>query len=290
MFRFIFFGLAYGASFLLSACGGGGGSVPVSDVRDLTGSSAPLETAADQSARAAAIISRSDSLISSTIFVETNNSDYPTFRVRANCIRTACTFFEPQTGYRETLTVRDLEFVPVRETIALSKYGITLRGGVEEGFKAYGSWMRHSAFQVSAISESIDGVSLWGQQGLAGGDLSGTAPDTSATWRGVMVGTPATGASRGDFLQGDALLIYGFDASGFAEVDASFDNIKNIDKNRSHSVASVRFDDVPVYTDGTFEAGVTGNKIQGGFYGPGHAEATGAFEQSNIVGSFGARR
>ena len=45
---------------------------------------------------------------------------------------------------------------------------------------------------------------------------------------------------------------------------------------------------MPLGADGTFEAGLTGNRIQGGFYGPGHAEAAGIFEQSNIVGAFGA--
>ena len=105
-----------------------------------------------------------------------------------------------------------------------------------------------------------------------------------------MVGTPVAGSDRGDFLQGDARLTYGFDASGFAEIDAAFTNIKNIDRNRSHSVASIRFDDIPAYVDGTFEAGITGNRIQGAFYGPGHAETAGVFEQGGVVGSFGAKR
>ena len=183
-----------------------------------------------------------------------------------------------------------MEFVNITPTVALSKNGITLIGGKSNDFKAYGSWMRHSGFQVSTNSVVLEGHTITLRNGLAGGELTGHHPDTSATWRGVMVGTPATGANRGDNLQGDALLIYGFNAQDYAEIDAWFTNIKNIDRNRSHSVTSVRFEDVPVYTDGTFEAGTTGNKIQGGFYGPGHAEAAGAFEQSNIVGAFGAKR
>ena len=46
------------------------------------------------------------------------------------------------------------------------------------------------------------------------------------------------------------------------------------------------FNDIPVGPQGTFQSGLTGNRIQGGFYGPGHAEAAGVFEQSNIVGAF----
>ena len=38
-----------------------------------------------------------------------------------------------------------------------------------------------------------------------------------------------------------------------------------------------------------FTSGYTGNQIQGGFYGPGHAETAGVFEQAGIVGSFGAK-
>jgi len=52
----------------------------------------------------------------------------------------------------------------------------------------------------------------------------------------------------------------------------------------------VIFADVPISGRGTFEAGLSGNRIQGGFYGPGHVEAAGVFEQSNIVGAFGAKR
>ena len=40
----------------------------------------------------------------------------------------------------------------------------------------------------------------------------------------------------------------------------------------------------------TVAAGEAGDRIQGGFYGPGHAETAGIFEQSNIVGAFGAKR
>jgi hypothetical protein len=103
----------------------------------------------------------------------------------------------------------------------------------------------------------------------------------------MMVGTPATGAGRGDILQGDASLTYDMDTR---MLDAAFTNIQNIDQLRAHSVSAVRFANVSVGARGTFRAGATGNRIQGGFYGSGHAEMTGVFEQSNIVGAFGARQ
>ena len=292
------------ALILLSACGGGGGSnvpvedarIPVEDVQDLTNSQPPLETRADQSARAAAIISRADSLIMSTIHIETTDPDIPRFQFRADCSGTRCTLHEPQTGFTDTVSIDGLGFLPSTSRSVLSKNGITLiernasNLGVHETASAYGSWMQHSTFDVQEARAVVDEVTLWLRAGRAAGDLTGYHPDTSATWRGVMVGTPATGADRGDFLQGDAVLSYDFNTSGYAEVDAAFTNIKNIDRNRDHSVASIRFDDVPAYTDGTFEAGLTGNRIQGGFYGPGHAETAGIFEQQDVVGSFGAKR
>ena len=102
-----------------------------------------------------------------------------------------------------------------------------------------------------------------------------------------MVGTPVTGAHRGDRLQGDAALNYDMSTG---VLDVGFSNIKNIDQLAAHTTETVDFADVPIGARGTFDTGIAGNRIQGGFYGPGHAEATGIFEQSNIVGAFGARR
>ena len=102
-----------------------------------------------------------------------------------------------------------------------------------------------------------------------------------------MVGTPSRGTLRGNVLQGDAALTYTLTGNS---LDAAFTDIKNLDTGAAHSTESVRFDDVPVATDGTYEAGLTGNRIQGGFYGPDHVEAAGIFERSGIVGAFGAKR
>ena len=73
-------------------------------------------------------------------------------------------------------------------------------------------------------------------------------------------------------------------------LDIGFGSIKNIDRGTAHTTSTVLFADVPIGSGGTFEAGFAGNRIQGGFYGPNHAETAGIFEQSNIVGAFGAKR
>ena len=55
-------------------------------------------------------------------------------------------------------------------------------------------------------------------------------------------------------------------------------------------MTTVRFNNVPVAADGTYNAGGTGNLIEGGFGGPNHEETAGVFEQQGIVGAFGAKR
>ena len=123
--------------------------------------------------------------------------------------------------------------------------------------------------------------------GFAIGDLTGSAPGFTLTWRGPMAAT--AGAARDNLLQGDAVLTYAFDgARGL--LDAAFTNIRDLDRGAAHSTAALRFDDVPVASDGTFQAGLTGNRIQGGLYGPGHAETAGVVEQADVVGAFGAKR
>ena len=86
---------------------------------------------------------------------------------------------------------------------------------------------------------------------------------------------------------GTAALNYDMAAGG---LDAGFSGIKNIDRGTAHSVETVIFSDLAVGPDGVFARGQSGTRIQGGFHGPGHAEAAGIFEHSNFVGAFGATR
>ena len=280
----------------LAACGGGGGGGPVTGVnqtvRDLAGLSAPAETYAAQTARSPSIISRSDSLIISTISGESTHPDLPPFRLHARCSGTRCTMREPRTGYSYTTYLSDFRSVegPV-ETVG-SKHGVTLMSlatrteGVD--FVAWGAWMNHSGFQARTQSVVVQGYRVNLRDGVAGGDLTGTPPVGGATWQGLMVGTPVDGNRRGDRLVGIAALNY--DSAAGPVLDIAFSNIVNLDQGASHEIRTVMFQDVPMNSRGTFEAGLAGNRIQGGFYGPGHAEAAGIFEQSNIVGAFGAKK
>lgn len=283
---------------LLTACGGGGGgssgaaSGPLLDAaaaRILTDASAPAETQADQQARAPAILARTDSLIVSTAFVVTSSPAVPAFQIQADCFGARCTLSESSTGVSIPVTLQDLELLQGGASAILTKYGITSVRQRASGTDSYHSWMDHAAFAVQTERDSVEGVRFEVHYGVAGGDLTGTRPnEITGTWRGLMAGTPRSGAFRGNTLQGDAVLTYTGGASSL--LDVAFTNIRDLDREASHSTTSVRFDDIPVSAGGTYRAGAAGNLIQGGFYGPRHAETAGVFEQAGIVGAFGAKR
>ena len=286
----------------LTAClGGGGGSgggadagaAPLADpggVRVLTGSQAPVETPADQSARAPGIVSRADSLIVSTGFGEVTSPSGETTPVRilTDCAGTRCPFRETTTGLSGVFGLQDLVFVSGDSRAILTKNAITLIESRTSSIESYGAWLNHAGFGVQSERNMVDGIGVTGRHGIAVGDLTGVAPPMAATWRGLMVGTPRSGALRDNVLQGDAALTYELSGAG-GSLDAAFTDIRNIDRGAAHSTTSVRFDDIPVDFRGAYRAGASGNLIQGGFYGPDHAEAAGIFEQADIVGAFGAK-
>ena len=283
---------------LLAACGGGGtGSVSggLSDldgIRQATGLAPPVETPAGQGARVAGIVSRADSLILSTTHGQTNHRNLPEFRIRARCSGTRCSLSEPVTGYSDTLRLDDLEFIAGDSVAVGTGNDITLMFGTASDmgldYATLGGWMEHSTFGVQAGEGVFEGIRVNVLVGVAGGDLTGTRLTGSATWLGLMVGMPTTGSARGDRLEGVAALNYDMAAGG--GIDIAFSSIVNIDRRTPHSTPVIQFIDVPFGPRGTFEAGLAGNRVQGGFYGPNHAEAAGIFEQSGIVGAFGAKK
>ena len=150
-----------------------------------------------------------------------------------------------------------------------------------------GAWMEHGSFALNGLRAVGEGVESDTLHAVALGDLTDRPLTGSATWLGIMVGTPIAGDDHGDRLVGTAALNYDMAAGA---LDAGFSGIKNIDRGTAHSVETVIFPDLAVGSDGTFARGQSGARIQGGFYGPSHAEAAGIFEQSDIVGAFGAKR
>lgn len=290
------------AMLLMVGCGGGGtalqeqGAYKQPDVGQairLTESAGPAENAADQGERAPGILARADSIFSSTVFGTTDNPLLPAVQATAACSGSNCSFSASILANEFTygIDLRELSTPASDVEVILTKEGITTiyYGDDEEdeyNARMYGAWMHHGAFAVGTLAGEIAGTSVTVSAGLAGGDLTGSAPIGNAAWKGIMVGAPQGGE---DLLQGDAELTWTMADDG-GTLAADFTGIVNLDEHAAHSVTSISFDDIPVGRDGIYTLGTAGDRIQGGFYGPGHAETAGVFEKSGIVGAFGARK
>ncbi|MDE0378164.1 MAG: hypothetical protein OXI20_02870 [Rhodospirillales bacterium] len=293
-------GLALAGVLSLAACGGSGTldtqdshfAVTPAEIRELTGLSAPAETGAAQVARQAEIAARADSLILSTTHVEVARPDRSlAFRELAACSGPRCELLEPVTGETDTVSLDTLESASGDAEAIGSAHGVTLTSESVHDMGAdvfsLGAWMEHGSFALITQRAIREDAEIDLVYAIALGDLTGRPPAGSATWLGIMVGTPVAGDDEGDRLVGTAALNYDMDAGG---LDAAFSGIRNIDRGAAHSTETVIFSDLTIEPDGTFARGQSGARIQGGFYGPGHAEAAGIFELSDIVGAFGAKR
>ena len=290
-------GLAMAAILSLAACGGGGDmnsrpALSPGDIRELTGLSAPVETAQAQRARRDDIHSRADSLILSTWHVGVEFPDETrAFRELAECSGPRCELVEPTTGMTDTIDLGDLSPATGDEEAIGTAHGVTLvseSGRVKDSdVTSLGAWMEHGSFALNTQRSVHEDAEIDQVYTIAIGELTDRPLTGSATWLGIMVGTPTAGEDEGDRLVGTAALNYDMAAGG---LDAAFSGIKNIDRGTAHDVEAVLFVNLAVGSDGTFARGQSGGRIQGGFYGPDHAEAAGIFEQSDIVGAFGAKR
>ena len=294
-------GLAVAAALLLPACGGGGASVSertltLGEIREITGLSEPIETAAAQQGRQEDVFARADSLILSTTRAEVVGPDGTHgFRWLTACTGPRCELHDPTTGRTDTIDLATAAAVMGDAEAVGSAYGITIVSEIShyishymgEEAVSFGAWMEHGSFGLNTERGIGEEVQFSYEYAFALGDLTNRPLTGSATWLGIMVGTPTAGDDRGDRLVGTAALNYDINAGG---LDAAFSGIRNIDRGTVHGVEVVIFSNLAVGPDGTFATGQSGTRIQGGFYGPGHAEAAGIFEQSNIVGAFGATR
>lgn len=306
----------------LSGCGGAGDEPRLpSPPGPAPGIDAPAETGGEQAARASEILFRTDSLLATRVHgqrrelppevavlpdplappVELERQE---FLFDAECEGVSCSLTAVGDaggasggGVPDGFGLQDLDWVTRASSAWGSRDGITVleaQADVREAVpdtpdvRSLGAWMHHSGFVFSHALSVDDGWETTWRYGLAAGDLAGTRPaplrNFGLVWRGVLIGSSANGYLP---LQGDATLTYD---GGDASVDAVFSDIYDLVNRRPHSVPRVRFDNVPVRLDGTFDAGVAGNRIAGGFFGPDHLESVGTMEQLGIVGSFGARR
>lgn len=168
----------------------------------------------------------------------------------------------------------------------LTRNDITIAEANSGDFGILGSALRHSAF-VSERSYIFDPRGgYYARSAVAVGDLAGSRPAVNGSWSGLMTGTLAR---NGNYLTGDANFAYAVSSTG-GHLEAEFSNIRNKTRNSPHDASSARFADIAVDAGGAFDSGIRDSRIQGGFYGDGHAEVAGVFERSGILGAFGAYR
>jgi len=267
-------------------------SFDAAEARRLTGAENPPPRAIAESARRAAELEPEiDYILGYGAFGD--GRDIENFEFE--CVdTTTCTWTDPQSGETVTVELSDSTQTAVGTNRAvLTKNGITLleAHGGDNGpdYRVYGAWMNHVGFTLETALEVTtgDGTTLVARGATVFGDSTGTRPTTDVTWRGVMVGTPVRGSRRNNILQGDARLDYRISRG---EIDATFSNIVNLDREAPHSVQEIQFLGIPVSNSGVYGDGDIGNSIDGKFYGPDHAETGGAFEQRGIVGAYGAKR
>ena len=281
--------LACASLLALGACFHGLSSLTsVQALADLT---LPAETLKNQFEGARDLSARSDSLILSTVHGETDLPEVPTYLILAECSGAQCTVTNPDTGLSLVTGISDLVLVNDGTEALGTRHGVTAGVMATEHMgqdvTTFGAWMHHSGFSVQTRSGMQEGIILDARSGIAGGVLADARPACSVTWRVLVVGRPFSRENRGDRLLGDTALSYDMGA-GALHTDIA--GIVNIDRSAAHSAPTVTLSNVTVGPDGTFAHVAAVDRIQDGFYGSGHAETAGIFEQSNIVSAFGSKR
>ena len=266
-------------SVILVGCGGGGSESTSTSTSPTTptppNSASPLHPASI------------DSAFITSMYGDGNNLSGP-----MNCVNEVCTAYsstgEPIGSVGHTITSLSPGPIDNDSTNMLgTNNGITKYSGTAPNNSTlYGAWMKYGSFSVNSSLQTFP--VLGNTQVLFGnavGNSTNSKPFSNATYNGLMVASPVTGETKGDFLEGIARLNYDYSDS---TLDANFTNITNVKTNSPHSITSVSFDDISVNPRGIFISGSTNNFIQGGFMGPDHNQVTGVFEKSNMVGAFGA--
>lgn len=268
------------AAFLLSSCEHDSPPPESTAVQRLVGGTAPTETVHQQEARFRGILRRSDSFNLSRISFHASNAASPELITNPpECSGTRCTYY----AYGQARTL-DLNSVSVLTgATILSRNGVTIEQYWTDNTAGFSSVLHNSGFGSSWAKSSSGTTS---RSSLSYGDATGSRPPLRGTWSGMMTGVLS---QNDDLLLGDAVLQY--EISGDAgTLHAEFRNIANVSRNQAHSVRNIWFYNLPVSSGGTFGRRDSASRIQGGFYGSGHSEASGVFEHSGILGSFGANK
>jgi len=252
------------------------------------------------------VVSEGYNFKGTTAYVESTNPNVFTPGTYEGCNGLGCTITDPSATETAAYDLENFDTKQLKDTFNvvrafLTKNEITtVEGRDSEEFgsesRLYGSWLEQSAFAVLTQSEQEvqevgDSATVTVRTAFAGGNLTGDRPDEDATWKGLMVGTPAEGSQRGNILQGDAELVFDF---GGETIDATFSNIYNLNQRALYRKDSVEFLNVRVDENGTYSRkNSLDDRIDGAFYGQGDdefAETAGTFAKRGIVGAFGAKK
>ncbi len=154
---------------------------------------------------------------------------------------------------------------------------------------SYGFWGEHGFAAVTlaagTLSGEIDGDAFSGDFELAtawaAGDATGTNPGGvgGATWSGI-----AEAVETDDFRRLRGTATVSIEDLSQPSVDVSIDV-------SGHTIGAPGWADMPL-SAGRFTAGTPGGGdwLSGAFHGPDHEEAWGAFDTTDYIGAFGAKR
>lgn len=170
---------------LLAACAGGSSqSVTPRSVQALAGLAPPAETAEAQLERASGLLARSDSLILSTYYSETDSPEVPPFRYLSECGGARCAVTDPATGRSQAVRISDIELVSGGARALGTGHGVTLgttaSGHMGRDVTAFGAWMDHSGFSVQTTGQTVGDIAVDSRNGIAGGILTGARPAGTA--------------------------------------------------------------------------------------------------------------
>ena len=161
------------------------------------------------------------------------------------------------------------------------------------GWRAYGAWMDHSAAFLSRYGAGGESAGFFIASSFGLRTEEPLPVEGTATWRGAMVGVDVVTTDR---YAGSANLTATFgEGQG---MDVSFTGISNVETGEPRE--DIVFSDlaaVGLYDGGRF-FGHSGHDdfeqapiyLDGQFFGPDHAEASGVFGYHELVGAFGAKR
>ena len=164
----------------------------------------------------------------------------------------------------------------------------------------YGAWATYSAWGVG-VARHLDGFEASNDRLEATADAFGVIPDStledatsaqglsgSATWQGLLLGVD-TATDAFSPVSGDAMLRIDLDT---LDGTASFDNLTAHEDGDTSAFRTSHLE-YAINVDGN-RFGDADQRIEGGFYGPGHEEMAGVLDDSrstvNLMGAFGGTK